>query len=1411
MVLKLPKKPIDQARAQVQYPRIVSEFDGHPHHDFDFVHHPHYDNQPNPNATPRKGKDGRSYGAQPIGFENRTRYARPMTPEQRVAAGLPADPKDFFTRHLSGEIRPSRPLPKRPEPLKPGETLYGRLQAANLERKRQLQLLEQKPEINLESQQETPNLEQTAFLEQRKTSILSGFKKTSSLFSEEPKHVLKAKELQTKYESRASERLEQKADAHMEGLRRPDFDVQTNPLAAISEHFITKSNQNVPTRAFEREQHIVQAVRPAPANLIRTARASGFKTNQLTSAIQRFTDPTANKTVRTGIMTALHNSPSLSLEVQRSLEASDASLEVQRQAFMSEARETENNSSLSDRISQELNGGQPLEENVRKQLEAHFNTDLSKVRVHTDGKAHELAKSANAIAFTTGKNIFFQSGKYDPNSSAGFELLSHEVTHTIQQEQGLVSPGVDASSSLEQQAKLEGQKAVGNKGNLEKQANNFNDFLLKPNPENQTPVSRVQADVKNIQRSLAPSFVLQRDPAKAGTKTSKDEPKGTKLNLRGAAFNEKDPVKLRSSMDSLSKTNIVSKIPFGTTFLITEQISSWYRIKLDSGATGFVAGENISVSPEAKATFYKIKPGDNALDIASKHYNGVKGLDLRFYVGVLAKLNPKSIKMPDGIDWSKDSSVSAWKQANPMTGFFIWIPSQAYAANLKGSINNGKVSDHPLEYAADIGKSIAKKTIKDMGGDEVIKTLESIGQNVQLIWDNPGAFMENLQKSFSQGFGNFQAHFGEHLQTGVMQWLQSALGASFDIPKKADAAGLLSVGLQVVGLDYNKNLRPMLASSLPGGGLAALEGSGGVLQDVLKTGSLTPVIQMVQSREKAFESMLSGLPNMIITSLKDFAIKAIVTAGIKKMLTMLVPGGGLVQAAINIYNAITFFMDRAKQIGAFVQNLTSSFASIAKGDIKGAVKTIEAVLGSGLSLALGFLASAAGLTKIAASIKTALDKIQKPALTILTKIKDWIVKMFSSLVKKVTPGGKPSTVPVSSAKPTTQKPATPSTATVADGLVTTKIQIDGDVTPHQVWAEIKGGQPIMMMASTPKEIIAHLKDFKADARQKLNPNSPEFKTVSDQISASGKDVGKGIAEMRNVLKVTNPRASNTSDKVKTLPASKVAGSADLSKIAVNTLTSVKKHMEIAFPILNHAGVTVDNLKQAVSLAGGIVKFMKDIAGGKTLSGIDRKKLGELWNLKTGGKVEHREALKNLFRAAMPGHHEWIPSNLMLEVVDRDMDANKIGQVPEWIELQHKFRANTQKTVFNPTYAKAEDYRGKTYAIFQGHVGSIYLAQRDNRGVLKHVEQTKSQAEFHNELRDEFRKSVDKKSALIGIEKIITKWLWNGNSMPSTPIHPMLRWKDGGTFVDVSQNPGLGNFKSTFASEYKTLLNSINTL
>ncbi len=72
------------------------------------------------------------------------------------------------------------------------------------------------------------------------------------------------------------------------------------------------------------------------------------------------------------------------------------------------------------------------------------------------------------------------------------------LAHTIQQASGLVSPGIDSSPNLESEAKLEGRKAVGNKGNLEKQATNFNDFLLKPKLETGIAAKTVNLEGKSV-------------------------------------------------------------------------------------------------------------------------------------------------------------------------------------------------------------------------------------------------------------------------------------------------------------------------------------------------------------------------------------------------------------------------------------------------------------------------------------------------------------------------------------------------------------------------------------------------------------------------------------------------------------------------------------------------------------------------------------------------------------------------------------------------------------------------------------------------------------------------------------------------------------------------------------------------
>ena len=59
-------------------------------------------------------------------------------------------------------------------------------------------------------------------------------------------------------------------------------------------------------------------------------------------------------------------------------------------------------------------GGRTLEGDLRGRMESALATDLTGVRVHTDTQAHTLSQAVNAVAFTTGKDIFFQRGAYDP-------------------------------------------------------------------------------------------------------------------------------------------------------------------------------------------------------------------------------------------------------------------------------------------------------------------------------------------------------------------------------------------------------------------------------------------------------------------------------------------------------------------------------------------------------------------------------------------------------------------------------------------------------------------------------------------------------------------------------------------------------------------------------------------------------------------------------------------------------------------------------------------------------------------------------------------------------------------------------------------------------------------------------------
>jgi hypothetical protein len=81
-------------------------------------------------------------------------------------------------------------------------------------------------------------------------------------------------------------------------------------------------------------------------------------------------------------------------------------------------------------------GGQPLNPALGTSLGRQFGADFGAVRVHADGEAAALSDRLHAKAFTVGRDVYFNRGRYQPQTPEGRHLLAHELTHVVQQGQG---------------------------------------------------------------------------------------------------------------------------------------------------------------------------------------------------------------------------------------------------------------------------------------------------------------------------------------------------------------------------------------------------------------------------------------------------------------------------------------------------------------------------------------------------------------------------------------------------------------------------------------------------------------------------------------------------------------------------------------------------------------------------------------------------------------------------------------------------------------------------------------------------------------------------------------------------------------------------------------------------------------
>ena len=110
-------------------------------------------------------------------------------------------------------------------------------------------------------------------------------------------------------------------------------------------------------------------------------------------------------------------------------------------------------SNIESQLSDSKGGGSPLESGTRSEMESGFGADFSGVRVHNDSNAVQMNQDLGSQAFTNGNDIYFNEGKYNPDSDAGKHLLAHELTHTVQQ-------GASPSNTVQQSTAVQMEPAA---------------------------------------------------------------------------------------------------------------------------------------------------------------------------------------------------------------------------------------------------------------------------------------------------------------------------------------------------------------------------------------------------------------------------------------------------------------------------------------------------------------------------------------------------------------------------------------------------------------------------------------------------------------------------------------------------------------------------------------------------------------------------------------------------------------------------------------------------------------------------------------------------------------------------------------------------------------------------------------
>ncbi|TNE57316.1 MAG: DUF4157 domain-containing protein [Bacteroidetes bacterium] len=673
------------------------------------------------------------------------------------------------------------------------------------------------------------------------------------------------------------------------------------------------------------------------------------------------------------------------------------------------------NANTQSAIRQKSSGGQPLAADVRSYMEPRFGADFSQVRIHNDQEAAGLSNQLSARAFTYQNNIFFSRDQYKPETSEGKQLLAHELTHTIQQGHAIQrSTAVTTTASPPPIQRLGVSDALDYFADKAYYIPGFRmlTIVLGFNPINGARTDRSAANILRAVIELIPggAFITQALEnhgvfAEAGAwieqQLSTLGDIGSQivsgLNRFLDSLSWRDIFDLGGVWDRAKRifTDPIGRlISFGKGVvkdLLTLVKNAILRplAALAQGTRGYdllrallgedpITGEPVPRTPDTVIGGFMKLIGQEEVWENIKRGNAIQRA-WAWFQGVLAGLMNFVRTIPGRII-STITSLT-FRDIITVAGAFVKVVKSF--ANIAFEFISWGINQV-------IG---LLEILFDVVAPGIMPYIRKAKSAFNTILKNPIAFVGNLIRAAKLGFRMFANNILEHLKTALIKWLVGPLAAAgVYIPKSFSLLEIVKLILSVLNLTWT-NIRKKLLKFIPEPVLQGLEKTFDILVTLVKEG---PAAAWEKIKGELIE-----LKDMLISEITGMVVTQIVKAAVTKLVTMFNPVGAVIQAIIAIYDTITFFIERIKQIAAVVGSFIDSIAAIAAGKVGAAARKVESTMANTLVVVLAFLARFARLGGIPKKIVGIIRRIRKPIDKALDKIVGWIMKVLKGAKDKV--------------------------------------------------------------------------------------------------------------------------------------------------------------------------------------------------------------------------------------------------------------------------------------------------------------------------------------------------------------------------------------------------------------------------